>query len=166
MNNDPASTYWNQPLEALFAALPSSPVGLSTAAALSILTGEWIDAVIVLVIVVAGAILGFVQKYNASHAVEQFRTGWFVESLFTELFILLVVRTRRSLFKSRPGRYLWVSTLLVGLVTLAIPYLPFAEVLGFVPLPPLTLLLLVAITLLYVVANEIAKRAFYRRAHL
>ena len=96
---------------------------------------------------------------------EQFRTGWFVESLFTELFILLVVRTRRPLFKSRPGRYLWVSTLLVGLVTLAIPYLPFAGVLGFVPLPPLTLLLLVAITLLYVVANEIAKRAFYRRAH-
>jgi len=96
---------------------------------------------------------------------EQFRTGWFVESLFTELFILLVVRTRRPLFKSRPGRYLWVSTLLVGLVTLAIPYLPFAGVLGFVPLPPLTLLLLAAITLLYVVANEIVKRAFYRRAH-
>jgi hypothetical protein len=35
-------------------------------------------------------------------------------------------------------------------------------VLGFVPLPPLTLLLLVGITLLYVVANEVAKRIFYR----
>jgi len=96
---------------------------------------------------------------------EQFRTGWFIESLFTELFILLVVRTRRPLFKSKPGRYLWGSTLLVGLATLAIPYLPFAGVLGFVPLPLGTLLLLIAITLLYVAANEVVKRAFYRRAH-
>jgi Mg2+-importing ATPase len=96
---------------------------------------------------------------------EQFRTGWFVESLFTELFILLVVRTRRPLFRSKPGRYLWGSTLLVGLATLAIPYLPFAGVLGFVPLPPLTLLLLIAITLLYVAANEVVKRAFYRKVH-
>ena len=45
---------------------------------------------------------------------DQFRTGWFIESLFTELFILLVVRTRRPLFKSKPGQWLWISTLLVG----------------------------------------------------
>jgi len=114
-NNDPTSTYWNQPPEALLAALQSSAAGLSTAAAarrlaehgpnlirarekvtalrllldqfksplvlillfaaaLSILTGEWIDAVIVLAIVVAGAVLGFVQEYNASNAVERLRS--------------------------------------------------------------------------------------------
>ena len=32
-----------------------------------------------------------------------FRTGWFVESLLTELVIALVVRTRRPFFRSRPG---------------------------------------------------------------
>ena len=94
---------------------------------------------------------------------EQFRTGWFVESLLTELFILLVVRTRRSFFKSKPGRYLWISTLIVGVVTLAIPYLPLTRALGFVPLPLTTLLLLVAITTLYIVASEVAKHIFYQR---
>ena len=94
----------------------------------------------------------------------QFRTGWFIESLFTELFILLVVRTRRSLFKSKPGQWLWISTLLVGLTALILPYLPgVGPIFGFVPLPPLMMTLLLTITGLYVVANEIAKRIFYRK---
>jgi Mg2+-importing ATPase len=94
----------------------------------------------------------------------QFRTGWFVESLFTELAILLVVRTSRPLFRSRPGRPLWLSTLAVGLATLALPYLPVtARLFDFVPLPPRTLFLLGLITLLYVAANEAAKQLFYRR---
>jgi Mg2+-importing ATPase len=100
------------------------------------------------------------------HAAEDlFRTGWFVESLFTELFILLVVRTRRSLFKSKPGRYLWISTLLVSISALVIPYLPSAQLFNFVPIPPLTLLLLIVITFLYILANELAKPFFYRRVH-
>jgi len=95
---------------------------------------------------------------------EQFRTGWFIESLFTELFILLVVRTRRPLFRSKPGRYLWISTLLVGLATLVLPYIPrLSQMLGFVALPLPILLLMLAITALYVVANEVVKRIFYRR---
>jgi Mg2+-importing ATPase len=95
---------------------------------------------------------------------DQFRTGWFIESLFTELLILLVVRTRRPLFRSRPGRWLWLSTLLVGVVALFLPYLPDVQLLfGFVPLPLPIMVLLLAITGLYVLANEIAKRIFYRR---
>ena len=95
---------------------------------------------------------------------DQFRTGWFIESLFTELFILLVVRTRRSLFKSKPGQWLWISTLMVGITALVLPYLPgVGPIFGFVPLPPLMMVLLLAITALYVVANEIAKRIFYRK---
>ncbi len=99
------------------------------------------------------------------HAAEdQFRTGWFIESLLTELFILLVVRTRRPLFRSKPGRLLWISTLLVGVATLVLPYVPSAGLIfGFVPLPPLMLLLLLAITALYIAVNEIAKRWFYSR---
>jgi Mg2+-importing ATPase len=95
----------------------------------------------------------------------QFRTGWFIESLFTELFIVFVVRTRRPLFKSSPGRWLWVSTLLVAIISLILTYLPGIDVLfGFTPLPPVMMVLLLTITGLYVFANEIAKRIFYRRA--
>jgi Mg2+-importing ATPase len=95
---------------------------------------------------------------------EVFRTGWFVESLLTELVIALVVRTRRPFFRSRPGTLLWVLTAAVTAVTFLIPFLPFAGVLGFTALPAPVLLVLLAITILYIGAAELAKMRFYRAA--
>ncbi len=93
-----------------------------------------------------------------------FRTAWFIESLLTELVILLIVRTHRPLLRSRPGKWLLWSTVLVAATTLALPYLPWtAGLFGFVPLPPYILLLLAGITLAYAVTNEIAKKYFFRR---
>ncbi|MEO8277272.1 MAG: magnesium-translocating P-type ATPase [Thermoanaerobaculia bacterium] len=93
----------------------------------------------------------------------EFRTGWFIESLLTELVIALVVRTRRPFYRSRPGRLLLGSTLLMIGITLVLPYLPFHAVFGFVPLPAPLLLALIGLTALYVVAAEGAKRFFYSR---
>ena len=96
-------------------------------------------------------------------APEQFRTGWFIESLMTELVIALIVRTRRPFFRSRPGRWLWWSTVAVLVLTLLLPYLPTINSLfSFVPLPFTTLMLLVGITLLYIVVTEMVKRRFYQ----
>jgi Mg2+-importing ATPase len=95
---------------------------------------------------------------------EEFRTGWFIESLLTELVIALVVRTRRVFFRSRPGNLLLVSTIFVIGITLILPYLPFNSLLGFVPLPAPLMLLMIGLTLLYVVVAELAKKYFYSRA--
>ena len=95
-------------------------------------------------------------------APDLFRTGWFVESLLTELVIALVVRTRRPFFRSRPGGVLLWSTLALVALTVAIPYLPFIGVIGFVPLPGMLLVTVMAITALYVVATELTKRRFFR----
>jgi P-type Mg2+ transporter len=93
---------------------------------------------------------------------ELFRTGWFIESLLTELVIALVVRTRRPFFRSRPGRLLFWSTQILILVTFAIPYVPHASLLGFVPPPGSLLAALAGVTVLYVAAAELTKRWFYR----
>jgi len=95
---------------------------------------------------------------------EQFRTGWFIESLLTELLVALIVRTRRPFYQSKPGHWLWISTLIVALVTFVIPYLPLNDLLGFVPLPAGVMFLLLVITVLYVITTEIAKRIFYAHA--
>ena len=95
---------------------------------------------------------------------EEFRTGWFIESLLTELVIALVVRTRRVFFRSRPGTLLLVSTIVVIGITLALPYLPLNSLFGFVPLPAPLMLLLIGLTVLYVVVAELAKTFFYARA--
>jgi Mg2+-importing ATPase len=91
-----------------------------------------------------------------------FQTAWFVESLLTELVIALVVRTRRPFFRSRPGRLLFVSTIGLIVLSFAVPYVPGTQVFGFVPLPASLLGAVAAITGLYVVATELAKRWFYR----
>lgn len=94
---------------------------------------------------------------------DEFRTGWFIESLLTELVIALVVRTRRVFFRSRPGTLLLASTVVVIGLTLVLPYLPFDSLFGFVPLPAPLMLTVIGLTLLYVVVAELAKKYFYAR---
>ncbi|HUJ12430.1 MAG TPA: HAD-IC family P-type ATPase, partial [Thermoanaerobaculia bacterium] len=96
-------------------------------------------------------------------AVAEFRTAWFVESLLTELVVALVVRTRRLFFRSRPGNVLLYSTIVLIVITYAMPYLPFASVLGFVPLPFSLMAAISGITIAYVAATELLKKLFYRR---
>ena len=94
---------------------------------------------------------------------QEFRTGWFVESLLTELVIALVVRTRHLFFRSRPGKILLVSTVVVIGITIVLPYLPFSAVFGFIPLPAPLMLAMLGLTALYVVVTEIGKKYFYAR---
>ena len=110
-------------------------------------------------------VLTFTTLLVVFHAsVETFRTAWFVESLLTELVIALVVRTRRRFYQSRPGNVLLWSTIVLVALSLVTPFLPFVATVGFVPLPVSLLVTLSGITLLYVVATELGKVWFYRRA--
>lgn len=92
-----------------------------------------------------------------------FRSGWFVESLLTEIFVALVIRTRMPFYRSRPGTALLFSSLGVAVITVLIPWLPFARPLGFTPLPLSLMAALLGITAAYVVAVEATKRLFFRR---
>ena len=96
-------------------------------------------------------------------APELFRTGWFVESLLTELLVALVVRTRRPSLQSRPSPWLLGTTLVVVGLTLVIPYLPASNLLGFAPLPPLVLGMIVLVTIGYVLMVEVTKQRFYAK---
>ena len=92
----------------------------------------------------------------------QFRTGWFVESVVTASVIVLVIRTRRPFFRSKPSPALLYTTLLAVVTVLVLPFLPLGRVFGLVPLTPLFLVALALIMLIYVAATEIAKWFFYR----
>ena len=92
-----------------------------------------------------------------------FHTGWFIESICTELLILFVVRTRRSLLKSMPGKLLIGLSILALFITLALPFTPFAAQLGFV-VPPFQLIGIIGgILLLYVITADIIKVFFFRK---
>jgi Mg2+-importing ATPase len=93
----------------------------------------------------------------------EFRTGWFMESVVSASLIVLVVRTRKPFFRSRPGKFLAVATLAVVLAALSLPFFPLGEVFGFRKLPLTFFPVLALIVCLYVLAAEATKRAFYRR---
>ncbi|MFH1633761.1 MAG: magnesium-translocating P-type ATPase [Chloroflexota bacterium] len=98
---------------------------------------------------------------------DTFRTGWFFESVMTELLIMLVIRTQRPFFQSKPGKGLFYSTLAVALITLTLPFIPgLNTLLGFTPLPWSLILALISITGVYILMNEAAKRFFYRQVNL
>src|SRR5664280_2415606 len=98
------------------------------------------------------------------HATQvQFRTGWFLESVISASIIVLVIRSRKPFFRSRPGKYLLIATLTIFAVTLILPFTPLAGIFGFSPLP-LPFLLLIGLTVLfYILTAEIVKKIFYRR---
>jgi Mg2+-importing ATPase len=109
-------------------------------------------------------ILTFVALYLMAQMVpEVFRSGWFVESLLTQLLTIFIVRTYKPFYQSRPAKLLIVSALGIGLLAIGLPYSPVAQWFGLVPLPLPILLLMLTISLVYMVSAEFVKRVFYRR---
>ena len=92
-----------------------------------------------------------------------FRTGWFIESVLSAASVVLVIRSRRRLGKSRLGRGLARATAGCLAATVALPYSPLGEPLGLVRPRPAVLALIAVIVATYVVAAEGVKRWFFRR---
>jgi Mg2+-importing ATPase len=75
---------------------------------------------------------------------------------------VLVVRSRRPFFRSRPSKLLTLATGVIVIITALTPYLPFAGVLGFQPMPAHFYPIIALIIFAYIVAAELAKLLFYR----
>ena len=93
---------------------------------------------------------------------DQFRTGWFLESVISASLIVLVIRSRNPFFKSMPSKYLLVATLLTVIGTVVLPFTPLGEIFGFSQLPLSFLLLIAMIVMLYIFSAEMVKTFFYK----
>jgi Mg2+-importing ATPase len=94
----------------------------------------------------------------------QFRTGWFMESLATQILVVYIIRTSESPFwKSKPGKWLVVSTLSCLVLGWSLPYMPFAKAIGFEPLPLNILVMIIGLVIVYLVAAELMKRFVLKR---
>lgn len=87
-----------------------------------------------------------------------FRSGWFVESTLTELTVMMVLRTRRRFWKSKPGSGLFWASAILAVTTVVIPFTGFGRVIGLKALPLNLLLILFGLICVYAVLNEIAKK--------
>lgn len=99
--------------------------------------------------------------FQASEAL--FQTGWFVESLMTQVLVIFVIRTQARPWQSWPHPALAASSLGIVILALALPFSPFAAWFGFVPLPAHVVLTLAALTTIYLILAEQVKRQFLSR---
>ncbi len=94
---------------------------------------------------------------------QEFRSGWFVESLATQTLVIFAIRTRRVPFtRSRPSLALALAAIGVVLIGALLPATPLAATLGFAPLPGEFFAVLAAMVVGYLLLIEFGKRIFYR----
>jgi Mg2+-importing ATPase len=97
------------------------------------------------------------------HAQSLFQAGWFVESFWTEVLVMFVIRTRRiPFFTSRPGKWLALLTLSCVAFGTILPFTILGSFMGFAPLPPEYWLLLVLMVATYLVLVDAGKVFFYK----
>ena len=102
-------------------------------------------------------------RWGLNAGAVEFRSAWFVGSVLTEVAVLFALRTRGSIFRSRPSRAVVVSSAMVAAVAIALPYTFVAQPLGLGPIPLDLSLAIVGITIAYVGATEITKRFFWKK---
>lgn len=91
-----------------------------------------------------------------------FQTSWFVESVLSASAIVLVVRTRKVFYHSRPGSWLLLATALIMGAVVLFPISPLAGVFGFVKMPLPLYGAIIGIVGCYVLSAEALKHWFYR----
>jgi len=101
--------------------------------------------------------------FDANEAL--FQTGWFIESMCTQVLVIFVIRTRGNPLKSRPHPLLAATSVLVVLLAIALPYTTLGVWFGFVPPPASFFGMLALLVGSYLLAVEFIKRRFYRRHH-
>jgi Mg2+-importing ATPase len=100
------------------------------------------------------------QLFGAGQAL--FQTGWFIESITTQVLVVFAIRTRRRFFQSKPHAFLVTLALAAVAVSIALPLSPLGGWFGFVAPPKLFFVYLVGATGAYLTLVEFVKGIFYK----
>ena len=95
-----------------------------------------------------------------------FQTGWFLESMWTQVLILHLLRTGRLPFlQSRPSTPVLVVTLL-GICTFTLlAVTPIGSLIGMTSLPPVYFVFLIVTVLCYLLVVTVVKKLYKKRFH-
>jgi len=91
-----------------------------------------------------------------------FQTGWFVESLCTQVLVIFIIRTRKNPFLSKPHPLLSMTSLGIVLIAVGLPMTALGNFFGFVALPASFYGMLLALIFIYLFFVEVAKQLFYK----
>lgn len=97
---------------------------------------------------------------------DQFRTAWFMESVISASIIVLVIRTRKPLFRSKPGKHLLLATLFIVGISIILPFTPVAQLFGFRGVSILYLTAVGVIVSIYIATAEIVKKDILQNCNI
>jgi Mg2+-importing ATPase len=93
-----------------------------------------------------------------------FQTGWFLESLATQTFVVYFIRTKYfPSGKNAPSLPVLLSTIGVVVLGFGVALSFLGSIFGFVAIPIWVLLVITGITLAYLVTIEFVKQMFYKK---
>jgi len=93
-----------------------------------------------------------------------FQTGWFLESIATQTFVVYIIRTRKIPFlQSRPSIFIFGSTILAAMLAWVIALSNTGKLFGFANLTPHQIFAILIIIISYLVFAEFLKHFFYKK---
>ena len=115
---------------------------------------------------VCGGVYAALSPQAQAEFVAVFQTGWFLESMWTQVLILHLLRTDKLPFlQSRPSVPMSVVTLLgIGAFTV-LAVTPIGRLIGLTGLPPVYYLFLIATVLSYLLVVTVVKRIYRKHFH-
>ena len=110
--------------------------------------------------------LNIVDPVMQSQYVALFQTGWFLESMWTQVLILHFLRTRKIPFVQSSPSIPVVCTTFVGIIAFtALTFTKSAGVIGLMKLPIRYFLFLFVVVLLYMLLTTVVKIVYQKKYH-
>lgn len=103
----------------------------------------------------------FILRWGFKAGESLFHTGWFIESMATQVLVIFLIRTRGNPLKNPPHRaLLWLAGAVV-LTAALLPLTPIGRYLGFTAPPLFFYLALIGIIVAYLFTVQAVKHLFY-----
>ena len=110
--------------------------------------------------------LNMVDPVMQSQYVALFQTGWFLESMWTQVLILHFLRTRKIPFVQSSPSIPVVCTTLAGIIAFtALTFTKSAGIIGLTKLPIRYFLFLFVVVLLYMLLTTVVKTVYQKKYH-
>ena len=110
--------------------------------------------------------LNMVDPVMQSQYVALFQTGWFLESMWTQVLILHFLRTRKIPFVQSSPSIPVVCTTFAGIIVFtSLTFTKSAGVIGLTKLPIMYFLFLFVVVLLYMLLTTVVKTVYQKKYH-
>ncbi|MDM8199916.1 magnesium-translocating P-type ATPase [Fournierella massiliensis] len=115
--------------------------------------------------VCGGGFFQLAQEAQRLRFIALFQTGWFLESMWTQVLILHLLRTAKAPFlQSRPSRPVMLVTGLGIVLFTGLTFTPLGRLIGLTALPPVYFAFLAVMVALYLLLVSLAK-GLYRKKY-